>query len=69
MAEHRYRKEEVDVGDVETKEPELKQLKAAREFDREQHEKRSLEAGLPPEKAKRHAEEDVESGEPYKDFK
>lgn len=48
---------------VETEEPEFRELTKLRAFDRQQHIQKSLEAGLPREKAEAHAEDDLQERE------
>jgi hypothetical protein len=42
-----------------TKEPDFPELSKAREFDREEHIRRSMAAGMTRQQAERHADEDL----------
>jgi hypothetical protein len=49
-----------DIGRVETKEPEFRELTRLRAFDRQMHIQKSIEMGMSREEAERHAEHDLE---------
>ena len=62
MADERRARETREGEGVETREPEFPEIEKRRAFDREEHARRAEAAGLPAEKAKAHADEDVADG-------
>lgn len=49
------------LGNVDTKEPDFPELTRLRDFDRQMHVQKSLEAGLSREEAEAHADHDLQS--------
>lgn len=47
------------LGNVETKEPEFRELTRRQTFDRQTHIQKSLEMGMSREEAERHADQDL----------
>lgn len=56
--------EKRDIGHVDTREPELREIQRLRTFDRQQHVQKSIEAGLSREEAERHADEHAREWSP-----
>ncbi|HVM45749.1 MAG TPA: hypothetical protein VM582_07410 [Candidatus Thermoplasmatota archaeon] len=60
----RIRTSPQDIGHVPMSEPDFPNITAMRDFDRQQHIQRAIEAGLSREEAERHAEEHMRNWSP-----